>query len=228
MNFSSENTPRSAGRPKDPIPREKMLKAARKAFAEAGYAGASMAHIAELIGIRKASLFHHFPTKDALYNEVVFGVTSDLGALVSAANEAPTDFLHRLDDLGVRIVTYLGENPASARVLLREFVDRGAFKGEPHQNVAVQTLKIAASFLEEGMKAGLLKKQDPEHLALTLVGVHLTFFATPELSQHVLGKEIFTPSVIQERVHAVVLQVRRICGAPALPSNWKPPKLDVL
>ena len=46
--------------------RESILDAARTAFAERGYAGASIGDIAGAVGIAKASLLHHFPNKDEL------------------------------------------------------------------------------------------------------------------------------------------------------------------
>ena len=57
---------RGPGRPKNPVSKATLLQAAGMAFAERGYAGASMADIASRAGIQKASLFHHFPTKDLL------------------------------------------------------------------------------------------------------------------------------------------------------------------
>lgn len=47
--------------------REDILVQATDAFVTHGYAGTSMADLARVIGIQKASLYHHFPSKQALF-----------------------------------------------------------------------------------------------------------------------------------------------------------------
>lgn len=48
-----------------------ILDAAERVFAEAGYGGATMQLIADLAGLPKANLHYYFPTKEALYRQVV-------------------------------------------------------------------------------------------------------------------------------------------------------------
>jgi len=48
------------------IDRDEIVERAIKLMLTGGYDGTSMAQIAEACGIRKASLYHHFPDKDAL------------------------------------------------------------------------------------------------------------------------------------------------------------------
>jgi len=61
---------RRPGRPSNPVSRDQLIRLARQIFAQHGYAGASMSRIAEGAGIRKSSLFHHFATKEALYEKL--------------------------------------------------------------------------------------------------------------------------------------------------------------
>ena len=50
---------------------QRILSAAEKVFAEAGFGGATMQLIADMAGLPKANLHYYFPTKEALYREVV-------------------------------------------------------------------------------------------------------------------------------------------------------------
>lgn len=59
-------------RPKAPdheAQRERILARAIEAFAELGYAGASMAQLAQACGTSKAGLYHYFPSKEAMLFE---------------------------------------------------------------------------------------------------------------------------------------------------------------
>jgi TetR/AcrR family transcriptional regulator len=48
-----------------------ILYAAERVFAEAGFGGATMQLIADMAGLPKANLHYYFPTKEALYRQVV-------------------------------------------------------------------------------------------------------------------------------------------------------------
>ena len=50
---------------------QRILAAAEKVFAEAGFGGATMQLIADMAGLPKANLHYYFTTKEELYREVV-------------------------------------------------------------------------------------------------------------------------------------------------------------
>jgi TetR/AcrR family transcriptional regulator len=50
---------------------QRILSAAEKVFAEAGFGGATMQLIADMAGLPKANLHYYFTTKEELYREVV-------------------------------------------------------------------------------------------------------------------------------------------------------------
>lgn len=51
--------------------RQRILDIARRLFMEEGYLGVSMQQIADVSGLRKASLYHHFTSKESLFADVM-------------------------------------------------------------------------------------------------------------------------------------------------------------
>lgn len=79
--------------------RERILALASAAFAELGYASASMSQLALACGTSKARLYHYFPGKEALLFESLDRYTRRLVALVDAVRArglAPRDELGAL------------------------------------------------------------------------------------------------------------------------------------
>ncbi|MDP7111833.1 MAG: TetR/AcrR family transcriptional regulator, partial [Myxococcota bacterium] len=198
----SSSRPRRAGRPRQPIPRGTLLAVACSAFAEKGYAGASMGEIAERAGLRKASLFHHFRSKALLYTEVLAETLGDLGQLVSAVQGDAGEFLERLDRLSDQVTAYLGGNPEAARLLIRELVDSGPFSTREGSEIVQASLAGVAGLLASGMESGAIPRQDPLQLAWSMVGLHLLWFAAPHVLRHAMHGGIFDPENIESRSRA--------------------------
>jgi AcrR family transcriptional regulator len=51
--------------------RQRIVETARRLLIDEGYLGVSRQHIADATGLRKASLYHHFPSKEALFAKVM-------------------------------------------------------------------------------------------------------------------------------------------------------------
>src|SRR5437660_8174348 len=95
--------------------RDEILDHATRLFAERGYEGTSMADLAERVGMRKASLFYHFASKDLLYAAVLDRLVTSVAGAISTAVTAEGDFVERLDTLSDAMTTTLGEQPFAAR-----------------------------------------------------------------------------------------------------------------
>lgn len=172
-----------------------------------------MADIAARAGLRKSSLFHHFPTKDGLYSEVLVAVLGALHARMIAAHDLPGTFVERMQRSTFAIQSYLGENPVAARLLVREFVQGGTRVLPEGGDVLDGLFKGLFDRLEAAMNEGVIPKQDARQLAMSLAGVHLLYFAVPDLSSRLVGDNVFDSKRIDERAQIVVEQVMRIVAA---------------
>jgi AcrR family transcriptional regulator len=152
--------PRRAG-----LSRLRLIKAARLELSKSGYAGASLAVIAAAAGLRKPSIFAHFATKDELYAAVVEDCLGELTTAVEgAALEATTP-----DVIAAAIERLYREDAAGARVLVRELFDGLA----PATRVRERLEQLLAAMCERWPAID-------GHLALSLIGMHLFWWATQD------------------------------------------------
>ncbi len=102
---------------------QRVLEAAELEFAERGFGPAKLADIAARAGIRRPSLLYHFKSKEELYQATVERAFADLGVALGDAMQASGSFETRLLDTAERYATFLIENEAVARIVLRELLD---------------------------------------------------------------------------------------------------------
>jgi len=91
--------------------RSAILSASTQLFAEKGFIGASISDIAELVGLSKSSIYHHFPSKEAIFLALVDSFAVDIGLLNKAARK------HKFDQEAV--ITELAEIMLKHKAVLR-------------------------------------------------------------------------------------------------------------
>ncbi len=214
VSLAASPSPARPGRPKEPARRQHVLDCACRAFADDGYAGASLGQIAKLAGLTKAAILHHFPNKEALYVGVLGETVGALGQLVAVAATSSDSFVTRLDHLGETVVDYLGTHPAAAKLLLSELIGRGPFAQGPGRAAVDAALRAVAGFLGAGMRAGEFRRQNAEQLTMSIVGVHLVYFAAADITETLTGGDPFVTRRLTSRKRAVVETVRAMCLAP--------------
>jgi len=210
MDNSQRDDVRSPGRPKNPVSRDHLLEVARGAFAQSGYAGTSMGDIADAVGLRKSSLFHHFDSKNRLYREVILTMVSDLDGLVEQLAAREGTYPERLRALCESVADYLGAHPWVALLVLRESMDEHVFVQEEGRVLLDRTLNRFAGFLQAGMEAGAFAQDNPHELAVSVVGVHFVHFAASGVSSRLLGKDVFASDRIERWKKTVTARVNRM------------------
>lgn len=192
-----------------PKPRkEEILDVATRHFAERGYDGTSMNDVAEAVGVRKASLFYHFETKDALYEAVLDRLIATLATPLGVAYSGEGSFEDRLVRAADTLTTMLASHPCAARLLLREAMDWGPVMRGELSGHTVAVMEMSAAFIRAGQDAGVFAKADPKQLMVSLLGLHFVPFALEQLVERFTGSKPFDQQFIEERRTAVKQQVR--------------------
>jgi AcrR family transcriptional regulator len=99
--------------------RSALLAAARELFAEYGFAATGREQIAELAGVTRGALYHHFGSKERLFRAVVEQLEEELGEQVMVAAARSPDAAEQLR-LGCMAFLDACLDPAVRRVVLIE------------------------------------------------------------------------------------------------------------
>ena len=92
--------------------RQHILDAAREAFAEDGLEKASLRAIATKAGYTPAALYFHFPSKEAIYAELLRSSLASLGENVAAAVTGADTAEARFRAAGMAFFGYYAANPS--------------------------------------------------------------------------------------------------------------------
>lgn len=145
-----------------------ILDAAAELLAERGYAGCSVAAVADKAGIATGSVYRHFPGKVELVVELFRGVVNREVEAVTKAAELPGDPVERVTAVFETFANRALKAPRRAYALLAEPVDAPV---EAERIVFRQVFRdLVARHIGEGVRAGLLPSQDAALTAAALVG----------------------------------------------------------
>ncbi|HEX4581595.1 MAG TPA: TetR/AcrR family transcriptional regulator [Acidobacteriaceae bacterium] len=169
-------------RPRSAQAHKKVLNAAMELFSERGIDSTSMDAIAEASGVSKATIYKHWPDKDALCLEV-------MGYLHGLDEEPP---VFDSGDYRADLIAQLQYHPAADRKALREkmtpqmiaYASRNQVLGAAWRARVVEPARMAlTNLLKRGEKRGVLRHGiDPEVGIALLLG--------PMIYRHVFARKL--------------------------------------
>lgn len=132
--------------------RSKLIAAARKAFAEKGFAAASMDDITASVGLTRGALYHNFGDKKGLLAAVVAQIDGDMAQRAREMAASAGDEWERLLAEGIAYINMALDEEVRRIVLL----DGPAFLGDPAQwpsqnNCLESTRQCISAMLERGI-----------------------------------------------------------------------------
>jgi TetR/AcrR family transcriptional regulator, cholesterol catabolism regulator len=153
------------------ISRDLILESAAQVFCQKGYNGASMADIAKVVGLQKATLYHHFGSKQEILAELL-----DRAMEIVTENMTQVLLLDCRPDEKIKLamrayLQVLCEQPDLSSVLLLEYRSLEKELYKRHIVNRDKFEKLWRDLIREGVDSGTLRSESVSMTVRAMLGV---------------------------------------------------------
>jgi TetR/AcrR family fatty acid metabolism transcriptional regulator len=181
----------------DAARRAQIIGAAIETIADVGYGNASLARIAERLGISKGVISYHFAGKDELIREVVNEAYAAIGTAMEERLKSETTAVGLLRVYIETEIAFMRAYPAHLRALVEIFTNFRTADGKLHYDGATEEklrLALIDELLSSGQRNGEFCEFSTRVMAIAITGaingVLLQWFANPSLDLELCANEL--------------------------------------
>lgn len=195
---------------------QRILKAAEALFSDHGYDGASINAIAKRAGVSKANVFHHFPTKNALYLAVLSHCCSRGDELVQALDRSDGDVVERLRTFARAHLEFVLKQDHISRLIARELLKNRPKRAEElAQQIFGRNFERIVAVLRDAQTRGEIRREiDPAAVAVLLIAADVFYFQSRAVLRHLPhaqfshGPERYTDTLLDIIFHGALVTTR--------------------
>lgn len=155
--------------------RNRILAAATKLFAQSGYEAAGVAEICTAAGVSKGAFYHHFPSKQAVFLELLHiwldGLDAQMVLVRRGAQSVPQAFLNLSSTMRTVFQAASGYLPMFLEFWTQANRDPAVWQAtiDPYRRYQ----ELFTSMIQEGIQEGSLRAVDPQISARLIVALAL-------------------------------------------------------
>ncbi len=155
--------------------REDFLNAAEELFAEKGYHSTTMEDIAREAGYGTGTIYLYFKNKEELYDALFESNLADHAHFIESRVKAEPNPANKIQALIRARIDFFDQHKRFFRILLAEWSTGGSsLNRKTHERMETMYkdhLNFVTQVLSQAMRAGIIRKKDPEHLATAMSGM---------------------------------------------------------
>ena len=148
---------------------QRIIEGATQAFAEGGFAGASVDEIAKSAGVNKASIYYHVGDKESLYGLVIHEIIQNTLARINARMSLDQTPEEKLRAYILGIADTVEEHPPLPAIMMWAVSSGGQSLPEMVIGDLVAIYGRLMSILDEGAKAGVFAQVNAMVLYLMIM-----------------------------------------------------------
>lgn len=160
------------------------MQAAEKIFVRDGYDGARMQSIADEAEINKAMLHYYFRSKEKLFQQVLVQKINAFLPKIIGLVQAELTILEKFEAIVDGYLKMLTDNPRLPMFVLFSTYRNPVILEQFPQEVFHSLI----GFIKKAIRSGELKKVDPEHLLVSIMGMCIFPYVARPIASHMLGK----------------------------------------
>jgi len=167
--------------------RERILDAAFNMFSKRGYLGAPTREIAKLAGVNEVTLFRHFGSKEALFEEVLrqYSFLPRLREMLPSLKTLP--YRDALTQIGIEFYKTLRERKDTIRIILSEITLYPELLSQAYENFINEILQTLGGVFNDLKQKGEFRDLPTAVAGRAFLGMCYSFFQTEEI---IKGKEL--------------------------------------
>jgi TetR/AcrR family transcriptional regulator len=193
--------------------RTTIVEEAIRAFGQDGYKGASLDQIAQAVGVRKQTVLYYFASKDALLEACLAAAGQRLAQDIAVALEGKERYWDKAEAV-IHGVFRLAADWPEFPMFVREAARLGPDAFDRFTAVIDPLRERAVGFLQEGMDAGEIRKQDPAMLLFTLYTAVVGALTEASVLHAVVGDDESRSSLKKREIETLAF-VRAALRPPA-------------